>query len=140
MRNRRRVAAGGHRIKWAGRLAVLGAVAFWWGGYVLPYLVSVALPDVVPRKHVPWWLDADMNGSLTNTMSAAVLGVGAVVWWARVIKSGSPVRKNAAMLAFASRGSERAASTLGVLFAEGAVQGYVLAGSNRQHARTRPSH
>lgn len=106
MRNKRYVAAGGHRRKWAGRLLLLGAGAFWCGGYVPPYLVSVAFPDVEPRKHVPSWLGADMYGSLTNTMSAAVLGVGAVVWWARAMRAGSPVRQNAAMVAFASRGSE----------------------------------
>ncbi|MDE2919623.1 MAG: hypothetical protein OXR64_07220 [Chloroflexota bacterium] len=58
----------------AGRLLLLGALAFWWGAYVLPHLVSLAFPTLLP----PWnttlgRLNASNEGTIANSVSAATL-------------------------------------------------------------------
>lgn len=56
------------------RLLLLGAVAFWWGGYVIPQLFSAAFPALLP----PWnatlgSLNASNEGTIANTFSALTL-------------------------------------------------------------------
>ena len=58
-----------------GRLALLAAVAFWWGGVLVPNLISLAFPawlspDAIPRDLNP---DIDWEGRLANRVSAAAL-------------------------------------------------------------------
>ncbi|MDE2902400.1 MAG: hypothetical protein OXP73_05160 [Chloroflexota bacterium] len=65
---------------WLGRLALLGAVSFWWGAVVAPNLISLAFPewlspDAIPRDLNP---DIDWEGRLANRVSAAALLVLAV--------------------------------------------------------------
>ena len=60
---------------------LLAAVLFWWGGVVVPNLVSLAFPawlspEAIPRDLNP---DIDWEGRLANRVSAAALLVLAVV-------------------------------------------------------------
>lgn len=69
---------------WVGRLALLGAVLFWWGGVVVPNLVSLAFPAWLPPESIPRDLnpDIDYEGRLANRVSTAallVLGVLAML-------------------------------------------------------------
>ena len=57
-----------------GRIALLSVVAFWWGGYVIPHLFSLAFPALLP----PWnttlgRLNASNEGTIANAVSAATL-------------------------------------------------------------------
>ena len=66
---------------WTGRLLLLGAVGFWWGGVVTLHLISLAFPewlspDAIPRDLNP---DIDWEGRLANRVSAAALLVLAVL-------------------------------------------------------------
>ena len=36
----------------AGRLLLLGAVVFWWGGVVLPRLISFSFPELLPSSAI----------------------------------------------------------------------------------------
>lgn len=61
-------------VGWTARLLLLGAIVFWWGGYVATHLFSLAFPDLLP----PWdptlgRLDADSEGTIANTVSAVTL-------------------------------------------------------------------
>ena len=60
-------------VVWAGRLLLLGAVAFWWGGVVVPHLASLALPERLHPTAIPWHLNPDLEGSAANAVSAAAL-------------------------------------------------------------------
>ena len=61
--------------RWAGRLLILGAVLFWWGGVVVPNLVSLAFPAWLSPESIPRDLnpDIDWEGRLANRVSAAAL-------------------------------------------------------------------
>lgn len=66
--------AVGQAVGWTARLLLLGAIGFWWGGYVATHLFSLAFPAVLP----PWdptlgRLDADNEGTIANSVSAAGL-------------------------------------------------------------------
>ena len=57
-----------------GRIALLSVVAFWWSGYVIPHLFSLAFPALLP----PWnttlgRLNASNEGTIANAVSAATL-------------------------------------------------------------------
>ena len=67
--------------RWAGRLLILGAVLFWWGGVVVPNLISLAFPAWLPPESIPRDLnpDIDWEGRLANRVSAAALLVLAVL-------------------------------------------------------------
>ena len=65
--------------QWAGRLLLVGVVAFWWGGYVVPHLVSIAFADFLPFSALPEALDADREGFAANAVSAAVLATVALL-------------------------------------------------------------
>ncbi|MCY3782815.1 MAG: hypothetical protein OXG79_03405 [Chloroflexi bacterium] len=61
-------------VDWTARLLLLGAIVFWWGGYVATHLFSLAFPELLP----PWdptlsRLDADNEGTIANSVSAAGL-------------------------------------------------------------------
>ena len=70
-------------LRLAGRavwLLLLGAVAFWWGGYVATHLFSLAFPELLP----PWdptlgRLDADNEGTIANSVSAITLACVALL-------------------------------------------------------------
>ena len=66
--------------RWAGRL-LLGAVVFWWGGVVIPHLISLVFPAWLPPDAIPRDLnpDIDLEGRLANRVSAAALLVLAVL-------------------------------------------------------------
>ena len=61
--------------RWAGRLLILGAVLFWWGGVVVPNLISLAFPAWLPTESIPRDLnpDIDWEGRLANRVSAIAL-------------------------------------------------------------------
>ena len=60
---------------WAGRLLLLGVVAFWWGGVVSPHLFSLAYPEWLAPDAIPRDLDpnVDFEGRLANRVSTAAL-------------------------------------------------------------------
>ena len=58
----------------AARLLLLGAVAFWWGGYVTTHLFSAAFPALLPPSNaVLGGLNASREGTIANAVSAATL-------------------------------------------------------------------
>ena len=63
----------------AGRVLLLGAVAFWWGAIVLPGLVSLTFPELLSPDAVPPHLNPDREGSLANTVSAIFLLITALL-------------------------------------------------------------
>ena len=65
--------------EWAGRVLLLGAVAFWWGAIVLPRLVSLTFPELLSPDAVPPHLNPDREGSLANTVSAIFLLITALL-------------------------------------------------------------
>ena len=74
---RTRALVTGPLAVWTGRLVLLGAVLFWWGGVLIPHLVSLAFPawlapEAIPRDLNP---DIDFEGRLANRVSAAGLFV-----------------------------------------------------------------
>ena len=71
----------------AGRWALLGAVAFWWGAIVAPRLVSLAFPDLLPPDAIPRNLDPDNEGSLANAVSGLFLLVTALLALANALVS-----------------------------------------------------
>ncbi len=82
------------RAGWVGRLLLLGAVLFWWGGVVVPNLVSLAFPAWLPPESIPRDLnpDIDWEGRLANRVSAAALLILAVL----ALASGELNRRRAA--------------------------------------------
>ena len=60
---------------WAGRLLLLGAVAFWWGAIVAPRLIGLAFPALLAPDDIPRWLDPDTEGTVANAVSAAALAL-----------------------------------------------------------------
>ena len=79
--DRTRALATGSLVVWAGRLLLLGGVLFWWGGVLVPNLVSLAFPAWLPPESIPRDLnpEIDWEGRLANRVSAAALLVLAVV-------------------------------------------------------------
>lgn len=78
----------GTLVGWAGRLLLLGVVAFWWGGVVSPHLFSLAFPEWLSPAAIPRDLDpnVDFEGRLANRVStAALLGLGALALWAAYV-------------------------------------------------------
>ena len=61
----------------SGRLALVVAVVFWWGGVVIPRLISLVLPEWLPPEAIPRDLnpDLDLEGRLANRVSAGALMV-----------------------------------------------------------------
>ncbi len=78
---RTRTLVTGPLVGRVGRLVLLGAVLFWWGGVVVPNLVSLAFPEWLPPEAIPRDLnpDIDWEGRLANRVSAAALLALAVV-------------------------------------------------------------
>ena len=72
------------RLVRLGRLALLGAVCFWWGGVLVPNLISLAFPTWLPPEAIPRDLnpDIDFEGRLANRVSTAALLVLAVLAFA----------------------------------------------------------
>lgn len=70
---------------WSG--ALIAVIAFWWGAYVAPRLVSIAFPGVLPGERIPEWLDAEVNESLTNSLSAALLAAAAGLMAANAVRA-----------------------------------------------------
>ena len=72
---RARALVTGPLAGWASRLLLLGAVLFWWGGVVVPNLLSLAFPEWLPPEAIPRDLnpDIDFEGRLANRVSAAAL-------------------------------------------------------------------
>ncbi len=79
------------RAGWVGRLLLLGAVLFWWGGVVVPNLVSLAFPGWLAPESIPRDLnpDIDYEGRLANRAStAALLVLGVLAMLAAVVSRG----------------------------------------------------
>lgn len=66
-------------VVWAGRLLLLGLVAFWWGGYVIPHLFSLVFPELLPISALPAHLDPDWEGAVANKVSAAAFALVALL-------------------------------------------------------------
>lgn len=71
-----------------GRLALVSALIFWWGGIFVPRLTSLIDPDLLASKDIPLWLNPDVEGTFANAVSATALltvsllvGLTAVVSW-----------------------------------------------------------
>ncbi|MCY4109703.1 MAG: hypothetical protein OXG11_11820, partial [Chloroflexi bacterium] len=60
-------------VERVGGLLLLGAVVFWWGGYVIPQLLALVFPAVIPSEALPLHLNPEYEGTLANTVSAAAL-------------------------------------------------------------------
>ena len=75
--DRARTLVLGPTVGWIGRLLLIGAVLFWWGGVVVPNLVSLAFPEWLSPEAIPRDLnpDIDYEGRLANRASAAALVV-----------------------------------------------------------------
>ena len=59
----------------AGRLALVVAVTFWWGGYVMPQLFSLAFPAVLSPDALPRHLNPEYEETVANIVSAAALAI-----------------------------------------------------------------
>ena len=70
---RTRALATGPLAGWAGRLLLLGAVLFWWGGVVVLRLIDLAFPEWRVNQAILSQLDASGEGTLANSVSAAAL-------------------------------------------------------------------
>ena len=64
---------------WTGRLLLVGAVVFWWGGHVGPQLFSLAFPALLPPEALPPELNPEQDGSLANMVSAVALVIAALL-------------------------------------------------------------
>ena len=78
---RTRTLVTGPLVGRVGRLVLLGAVLFWWGGVVVPNLVSLAFPEWLPPEAIPRDLnpDIDYEGRLANRVSGLALFALAVL-------------------------------------------------------------
>ena len=72
---------------WAGRLLLVGAVAFWWGGFVVLHLLRLAFPTLLPLGPSDVILNAETEGSVMNAVSAAALLAVALLALANVAAS-----------------------------------------------------
>ena len=54
-------------------MLLLCAVAFWWGGYVAPQLLSLAFPSLLPPDNLLVQLDPEIEHGFANAASAATL-------------------------------------------------------------------
>ena len=84
---------------WAGRLLLLGAVAFWWGAVVIPQLLRLSFPDLLPAGATPWQLNPDREGNVATVVSSAGLSIMASL----------PLRQPSAAVAGRPAGSPSAA-------------------------------
>ncbi len=73
---------------WAGRLLLLGAVAFWWGAVVIPQLLRLSFPDLLPAGATPWQLNPDREGNVATVVSSAGLSIMALLALAAAVRSG----------------------------------------------------
>ena len=81
-----------------GRLLLLGAVAFWWGGFVVPHLISLASSELLPLYAIPRQLNAGDEGTFANAVSAGALLTVAFLALANVVVSN---RKSAGWITLA---------------------------------------
>ncbi|MYD95540.1 MAG: hypothetical protein F4Y02_18055 [Chloroflexi bacterium] len=65
--------------------AIAAVLLAWWGSYVIPSLAHLAWPGIVPP--IPPWLNADLEGSLPNALSAAVLACTALALGLRAMRA-----------------------------------------------------
>lgn len=65
--------------QWPGRLLLVGAVAFWWAGFVVPRLISLVHPAWLAESDIPRWLNPDAEANVANSVSAAALGTAALL-------------------------------------------------------------
>ena len=72
--------------EWAGRVLLLGAVAFWWGGYVASQLLGLAFPSPSPNA-LQVSLNASNEMTVANMFSAATLLVVALLAFGNVVVS-----------------------------------------------------
>ena len=72
---RTRALVTGPLVVWTGRLLLLSAVLFWWGGVLAPNLLSLAFPAWLSPESIPRDLnpDIDWEGRLANRVSATAL-------------------------------------------------------------------
>ncbi len=60
-------------LSWAGRLLLVGSVLFWWGGIVVPHVLSMVSPARLPPDSIPRHLNPEFEGTIANTVSAGAL-------------------------------------------------------------------
>ena len=73
---------------WAGRLLLLGAVAFWWGAVVIPQLVRLSFPEFLPAGATPSQLSPTREGNVATVVSSAGLSIMAFLAFAAAVRSG----------------------------------------------------
>ena len=69
------------------RLLLLGIVAFWWGLVILPNFLSLTAPTLLPAHEISDQLQPGLEGTIANTVSAAVLLAVALLALGNVIVS-----------------------------------------------------
>lgn len=72
---------------WAGRLLLLSAIAFWWGGIVFPRLIGLSSSAVLQLSALPGSLDPEAEGTIANSISAAALVVLGLLSFANAVDS-----------------------------------------------------
>lgn len=65
--------------QWVGRLLLVGAVAFWWAGVVVPRLISLVQPQWLAESDIPRSLNPGAEGSIANAVSATALATTALL-------------------------------------------------------------
>ena len=65
--------------EWTGRLLLVGAVVFWWGGHVGPKLFSLAFPAPLAPDALPPQLNPEQDGGLANMVSAVALVIASLL-------------------------------------------------------------
>ena len=63
----------------AGELLLLGAVVFWWGGYVIPQLLALGFPAVISSEALPLHLNPEYEETFANIVSAMALSTLAIL-------------------------------------------------------------
>ena len=58
---------------------LVGVVAFWWGGVVVPRLINLVFPEWVLPHTFDWDLNPGREGSLANAVSAGTLATVALL-------------------------------------------------------------
>ncbi len=63
----------------AGGLLLLGAVVFWWGGYVIPQLLALGFPAVLSSEALPLHLNPEHEETFANIVAATALSTLAIL-------------------------------------------------------------
>ena len=62
-------------------------MAFWWGGFVVPQLISLVFPGLLPPDAIPRHLNPEHEGTVANAISAAGLVTLALLALVNAVRS-----------------------------------------------------